>query len=290
MDIQQLKYFLALAKELHFWKTAEKMNITQSALSRQIMALESELGLQLFFRNKRNVKLTPAGEFLQEKWSIELIQLESIEKHARQIHLGEHGTICIAHPDSISSSILPNFIKKIASQFPKLKIELVQLTYNQQEDYLKNYKIDLSFSRELYQSPIIESKDLESETLCLVVPTSHHFQKTEDFNIKSIKEEKFILTNSNTDNSYDAIISSVYKHYQIAPDSYISCEFGSTIISLIKNGLGISILPQSFSFQYNEGIRFIPLDFTANLYINWRKDDPNPIIRNILELITKDYT
>ena len=58
MDLQQIRYFLALARELHYWKTAEKMNITQSALTRRIQSLENELGLLLFDRNKRNVKLT----------------------------------------------------------------------------------------------------------------------------------------------------------------------------------------------------------------------------------------
>lgn len=285
MDIQQLKYFLTLAKELHFWKTAEKMNITQSALSRHIMSLENELGLQLFFRNKRNVKLTPAGEFLQEKWSTELVQLEAIQKHARQIHLGEQGSVCISHPDSISSSILPDFIKKIATVFPKLKIELVQLTYQQQEDQLKNYKIDLAFSREQNESASIDSKNLGSENLCLVVPADHPFKTIDDITNKSMAEEKFISTNAGSSNSYDAIISAVYKHYQIEPDSYISCEFGSTIISLIKNGLGISILPESYSLHHNESVRFISLAFRANLYLNWRKGDPNTLISSILELI-----
>lgn len=285
MDIQQLKYFLALAKELHFWKTAEKMNITQSALSRHIMSLENEMGLQLFFRNKRNVKLTPAGEFLKEKWSTELIQLEAIQKHARQIHLGEQGSVCIAHPDSISASIIPDFIKKIATVFPKLKIELVQLTYEQQEEQLKNYKIDFAFSREKNESAAIDSKNLGSENLCLVVPSSHHFITIDDINHESIAEEKFIATNAASSNSYDSIISDVYKHYQIDPDSYISCEFGSTIISLIKNGLGISILPESYRLHHNEHVRFIPLTFTANLYLNWRKNEPNTLISTILELL-----
>ena len=63
MNLQQIKYFLALSDELHFWKTSEKVFITQSALSRHIKSLETELGVQLFERDKRNVKLTAAGEF-----------------------------------------------------------------------------------------------------------------------------------------------------------------------------------------------------------------------------------
>ncbi|MFH7017314.1 LysR family transcriptional regulator [Flavobacterium sp. FlaQc-47] len=285
MDIQQLKYFLALANELHFWNTAEKMSITQSALSRHIMSLESELGLQLFVRNKRNVKLTPAGEFLKEKWKAELIQFEAIQKHALQIHLGQYGTVSIAHPDSISSFFLPDFIKKIYAVFPKLKIELLQLTYEQQEEYLKNYKIDLAFSREENQSPLIGSKNLFSENLCMVVPIDHHFKTTDDVTNKTLLTQKFILTTGGAGSSYDSLIAKVYKHYQIDPHSHISCEFGSTIIPLIRNGLGISILPQSYDRQYNNEVRFIPLAFTTSLYINWRKDDPNTLISNILELI-----
>lgn len=98
MDLQQIKYFLALARELHFWNTAGKMNITQSALSRQIQSLENQLGVQLFERNKRNVKLTAAGQFLKEKWEVELSKLEFIHQSARQIQLGESGTITILIP------------------------------------------------------------------------------------------------------------------------------------------------------------------------------------------------
>jgi LysR family transcriptional activator of glutamate synthase operon len=110
MDLQQIRYFLALARELHYWKTAEKMNITQSALTRRIQSLENELGLLLFERNKRNVKLTPAGKFLRAKWEVELNEIEYIHQFAKQIHLGENGTIKIAHPDSISASIMPDIL------------------------------------------------------------------------------------------------------------------------------------------------------------------------------------
>ena len=69
MTTQQIKYFLSLATELHFWKAAEKLFISQSTLSRQIQSLEEEIGYQLFKRDKRNVKLTDAGIFLKDKWA-----------------------------------------------------------------------------------------------------------------------------------------------------------------------------------------------------------------------------
>lgn len=285
MDVQQLKYFLALAKELHFWNTSAKMNITQSALSRQIQSLESELGIQLFYRDKRNVKLTPAGKFLQEKWGEELNQMEAFHQLAKQIHLGESGTIRVAHPDSISSSILPDFVRKVSGTFPQLNLELVQLTNEMQEEYLKNYKIDLAFSRDVSTSSAIKEKKLGYENLSFVVPENHHFKSLSDITEETLKDQKFLLTTGNYSSSYNLLVQEVIQSYHINLDSYIRCEFGSTIISLIKNGLGISILPHSYHLHQNIGIRFIPLPFVTDLYIQWRKDDPNPILKNILELI-----
>jgi len=285
MDIQQLKYFLALAKELHFWNTSAKMNITQSALSRQIQSLENELGVQLFYRNKRNVKLTPAGKFLQEKWGEELNQIESFHQLARQIHLGESGTIRIAHPDSISSSVLPDFVKKVSAAFPNLNLELVQLTNEAQEDYLKNYKIDLAFSRDINSSSAINEKKLGYENLSFVVPENHQFKTLSDISEEALKGQKFLLTTGGYSSSYNLLVQKVIHSYNIKLDNYIRCEFGSTIISLIRNGLGISILPHSYHLHQNAGIRFIPLPFVTDLYIQWRKDDPNPILKNILELV-----
>lgn len=285
MDIQQIKYFLTLADELHFWNTSNKVGITQSALSRQIMSLESELSLKLFDRDKRNVKLTSAGQFLKEKWESELSALEMIQQQALQIHLGELGTIKIAHPDSVSSSVIPEIISKISSIFPKLSIELLQLAYREEEEALKNYKIDILLSRDDNQSAFLNSRKLSTENLCLAVPINHHFKVTDDITPSALIDQKFILTFGGSDRSYDSLLKEIFEYYQIRTESYISSQFGSAVISLIRNGLGISILPQSYSHYDKIGVRFIPLRFSSDLYIHWRKDDPNIIIKNILALI-----
>lgn len=285
MDIQQIKYFLTLAEELHFWNTSEKVGITQSSLSRQIMSLENELNLKLFDRDKRNVKLTPAGLFLKNRWQSELPILEMIQQQALQIHLGESGTIRVAHPDSLSSSVIPEIISKISSAFPKLKIELLQLSYSEEEESLKNYKVDLLFSRDINKSAFLNSKKLSSDTLGLVVPIDHQFKTESDITPLSLAEEKFILTHGGADSTYDSLLDDIFAHYKIMPKSYISSQFGSTIISLIKKGLGISILPQAYSHYDEIGVRFIPLPFSSDFYINWRKDDSNIIIKNIMDMI-----
>ena len=287
MDIQQIKYFLALAEELHFWNTAEKMNITQSALTRHIQALEGELNVLLFDRNKRSVKLTAAGKFLKEKWAVELNEIGFIHQFARQIHLGESGTIKIAYPESISASILPDILQSISSTFPKLKVELIQLLYENQEEYLLNYKIDMALTRDITRSKDISSKKIFTDSLAMVVPEDHSYKKVKDLTSKTLLQQRFILSIKDEESSYNDIIQEIFTSYNIEPDITFHCDFGSTILALVRKGLGISILPDSYLQHKTPGVRFIRLPFKTDLFINWRIEDHNPVLENVLKLILK---
>ncbi|RFZ94918.1 LysR family transcriptional regulator [Mucilaginibacter conchicola] len=285
MDLQQIRYFLALSRELHYWNTAGKMNITQSALTRQIQSLEAELGLQLFERNKRNVKLTPAGKFLKEKWEVELGEMEFIHQFAKQIHLGERGTIRIAHPDSISGSLMPDILARISKEFPQLSVELVQLPYENQQEYLTNYKIDLAITRDVNKHSEIKSKKIHTDHLALVVPEGHPYKTIKDLSTENLAQQKFILPVKDEGSSYSDIIKQIFRSYEFSPNVFLLSEFGSTIMALVRKGLGIAILPDSYLYHESPGIRFIQLPFKTDIYVNWRAEDHNPILSNVLKLI-----
>lgn len=287
MDLQQIKYFLALSRELHYWNTAGKMNITQSALTRQIQSLENELGLLLFERNKRNVKLTPAGRFLKDKWEIELNEIDYIHQFAKQIHLGESGMIRIAHPDSISASIMPNLLADISKEYPKLQIKLVQVLYENQLEFLKNYKIDLAITRDINSASGIKSKKIYTDHLAVVVPEDHSYQTLDDLTRETLEQQKFILPTIDEGSSYGHIIQQLFSSYDFVPDVYMHSEFGSTIIALVRKGLGIAVLPDSYSYHESPGLRFIKVPIKTDLYLNWRADDHNPILSNVLKLMLK---
>ncbi|RYF21438.1 MAG: LysR family transcriptional regulator [Flavobacteriales bacterium] len=285
MNIQQIKYFLALAGKLHYWNTAAEMNITQSALTRQIQSLESELGVLLFERNKRNVKLTPTGKFLKDKWEVQLSEIEYIHQFAKLIHLGESGTIKIAHPDSISASIMPDILANIYTKYPKLQVELVQILYENQQEFLRNYKIDLVITRDINTIPGIKSKKIYTDHLALVITENHPYQTLEDLTKETLEKQKFILPTIDEGSSYGYIIQKLFNSFDFVPDVYLYSEFGSTIIALVRKGLGIAVLPDSYSYHESPGLRFIKLPFQTDLYLNWRDDDHNPILSNVLKLI-----
>ena len=285
MDLQQIRYFLALADELHFWKTAGKMNITQSALSRQIMALETDLGVQLFERNKRNVKLTHAGKFLKERWSKELTEINHIHQFAKEIHLGESGTIRIAHPDSISGLLMPEIVSGITKRYPKLQIELVQVLYENQHEFLTNYKVDLEISRDNSESKEIQSKVIFTDHLALVLPSNHPLKSLEQFLPETMNNEIFILPIKNDYSSYNMLINQAFESIGVKPKVFIHSEIGSTIIALVKKGLGIAIIPDSYAHHEIPGVQFIKLPIQTNLHLNWRTNDNNPVLSNVLKLI-----
>ncbi|MCF8714285.1 LysR family transcriptional regulator [Joostella atrarenae] len=281
MTIQQIKYFLELAKELHFWNTAEKVFISQSSLSRQIQALEDELQIQLFQRDKRNVKLTNAGKFLQEHWTEKIKEFEQIIRQAKKIEDGKVGTISITYPGSIAYEFLPKFLEVLSNNMPDLKTELTEPTDENHEKLLLDFKTDIAFSRDEINNANIDTQKLYSEPICLVVPKNHRLIKKE---ITGLENEKFIISGLHQTTFFASLLRSWFSKKGIEPKTIIESDFGGMIINLVSKGLGISILPLSFKSAQVENVEFIELEEKIDLYINWRKKELNDTIKKVIEL------
>lgn len=282
MDLQQIKHFLALAQELHFWHTAEKVFITQSALSRQIKALENELGLKLFERNKRTVKLTEAGAFLRDQWLPLYDEIDRINRQAKKIHDGESGSVRIGYPGSITYGFLPEIVASITQSLPELKVELVEPTDINSEQLLLSYQMDLAFRRDPAANPALQSICLYSENFSLVVPGDHPLDEQNFKGLQDVKNEKFILSGLQNKTFYVANLRQIFNEYNLEPDVHIESDFGGMIISLVSKGLGVSILPSSFSYSAHPGVRFIRLPQRVNLYVSWRRENTSPVLKNVL--------
>lgn len=285
MDIQQIKNFLKLSEELHFWRTASIMNITQSALSRQIQSLEEELGVSLFERNKRNVKLTPSGAFLKDKWSALLDDLNYVHLFARKMSEGESGHIRIAHPDSISYSLMPEVLARTAKSYPELTIELVQLLYENVQESLQDYKIDVAFTHQVNILPGISSKKIRSTAVALFVPLAHAYMNYSDITRENLANQQFILPVAERKSSYHFFVQEIFKSYGFSPKANYQSDFGSSILGLVSKGLGIAILPLGFAKQGVANIRFIELPFSTDLFVSWRTDEKSQAIQNVLQML-----
>ncbi len=284
MEIQQIRYFLELSKELHFWHTAEKIFITQSSLSRHIKALETELGFELFERTKRSVKLTTAGVFMQKEWTKMLTQIDNIHIAARQIHDGEVGELRIGHPGSITHSVLPDLMATMTLRFPQLRLILTELMTIDMEKALLNFQVDIGFRREISTNNLLETRTMFSEKFAVVLPQNHHLNVKTLETIDILSQESFIIPNLETGSRYTEILKHIFKEANFEPKVNMVSEFGTTIISLVARGLGVSILPISYAKNAPNNVRFVPIPYSSFLYMQWRKEDDNPILKHFVRI------
>jgi len=282
MTIQQLRYFLVLARELHFWNTAEKMYLSQSTLSRQILSLEEELGCKLFERDKRNVKLTDAGRYLQEKWSALIDEFDRTVQQAKKIDQGTTGVVSISYPGSIIHNFLPEVLELFSNKLPEVKIELMEPVDKDQERLLLDYKIDISFSRDSTQHPSLFCEKLYTETLCLVVPKKHRLTQKNFENLRDLKDERFITSGLHHNTYFASLLRQMFNSAAIEPEIQIETDFGGIILNLVSQNLGVSILPMSFAKAGHTNLRFIPLKETVDLYVHWRRNDPNKVLEQLV--------
>ena len=241
--------------------------------------------MQLFERSKRTVKLTEAGLFLRDQWLPMLDEINRIHMQARKIHEGAFGFVRIGYPGSITYSFMPELLAGISRTQPELKIELVEPTDISFEQLLLNYQMDMAFRRDPAENPALQSSCLYSEPFALVVPLNHPLNEQNFTGLDDLKDEKFILSNLAQTTFYTSSLRQMLAEYKFTPNVYIETDFGGMSHGLASSGLGLTILPFSYSFSALPKVRFIPLPYKMNLYVTWRKNDNSPVLKNILQKV-----
>ena len=146
MELRHLRYFLAVAEELHFARAAERLHIEQSPLSRAIRELEEELGAQLFVRTSRSTRLTLAGKLLMENAPRVLLALDQARESVKAAANGFHGRLRVALSDGITPSRLPALLARCREEDPEIEIRLFEVPLAQQLSGLRDDLYDVGFS------------------------------------------------------------------------------------------------------------------------------------------------
>jgi len=288
VEFRHLRYFQIVAQELHFRKAAEKLFITQPALSRQIKQLEEYVGAELFKRDKRNVSLTKAGEYLLKESQFMFDHLGFIKDNIKHISRGDEGEIRIGFVGSAMQSVIPTLLKKINKESPGIHFVLTELTNQDQVDLVRNDQLDIGFIRTMRLPDGLIKKDVFEETFCLVMPKSHPISVSNFKSISDLKDESFILFSSQYSHGYYDKIMSIFEDQGFTPKVAHESVHANTIFRLVENELGIGIVPSSLKQGFDLNIKFIDLENIpqrTTLSAIWKKESRNPILKSVVDFL-----
>jgi DNA-binding transcriptional LysR family regulator len=288
MELRHLKYFLAVAEELNFTKAAEKLCISQPPLSRQIIELETEIGARLFNRNNKKVTLTEAGKYFEKEVTALFQNIERITIKTQKIAQNVSGEFSIAYISSIYSAIISELIQHLKEAFPYVNFKLFEISTTKQISALEQGKIDLGIIRSPVKSPKIKSQ-LWFQDGFSVVYCKRLIQITTEEEISGLKDETFVFFNKDYAPHYHEVLLELCAFYGFTPKVVHESNNINSIVQLVKNGLGISIVPSNIARNNSDPeIGFIELK-KVNLFTDvsliTSKEDESEITRSAVEFL-----
>ncbi|SJZ48648.1 LysR family transcriptional regulator [Pantoea eucalypti] len=273
IELRHLRYFIAVAEELHFGRAALRLNISQPPLSQQIMQLETETGARLFNRTNRSVQLTAAGEQLLSDARAILLQVELASDRAARLHRGEEGELRIGFTSSAPfTAVVSDALFRFRQRWPQVHIKMQEINTRQQLVPLHEGLLDLGVMRNTPLPADLRHQLLLSEPLYAVVHKAHPLAGAEKISVTALAAEPFVFFDPQGGTALYSDILALLHRYHIKP--YITQEVGEamTILGLVATGLGVSILPASFRRARLADLVWLPLteeDAISELWLVW---------------------
>jgi DNA-binding transcriptional LysR family regulator len=246
MELRQIRSFLSIAETLHFGRTAELIHLSQPALSLQIRALEEEVGVRLFERNRRKTTLTAAGFAFRDDAARALSQLEQAIRRARQAANGKLGLLRIGFISTVGSEIVPNIIRQFRELNPEVEFSLRAITTAHQVQMLESGSLDIGFFRlPIGGHSALEVVTVHRERFVLVVPASHKLARRKRVRLSEVAGQNFVMYERTYAPGFHDLIFGMLRDAGIVPNISQTAAELSTVISLVDAHMGIAILPLS---------------------------------------------
>lgn len=288
MELRLLRSFLVLGQELHFAKAAEKLFITQSALTKQLKQLEAELGVLLLNRTKRQVSLTAAGNYLMDEAEFILNHVDNVVSATKRKAEGEEGEIRIGFVGSAMQNVIPSLLEQMSQKHPAIHASLEELNNKEQISALTHDKLDIAFVRLESVRKGLAHKVVYEDSFSLVVPKFGTVNSENFISLSQFSQEQFILFSNDYSQEYYDNVMSIFEDHGFEPKvSYRSVQANS-IFRLVEKGLGVAIVPSALSQGVNLEIEFISLSKLrqrTKLLAVWSQSNRNEALRKFLDLI-----
>jgi DNA-binding transcriptional LysR family regulator len=285
MELRHLRYFVAVAEHLSFGRAAARLHLSQPPLSRQIRALETELGAALFTRTRRSVRLTAAGVALLPEARRLLRDADALQAGARQLASGEVGTLALGFISVAAYNLVPELAPEFRRRHAGIRLALREATSDVQLAALAQGELDVGLVLPPVDGAGLDYAPLLEDTLVAAVPAGRGGKGP--IALTSLRDEPFILFPRAVGTSlYDAIVNAC-RHAGFAPRVEQEAIQMQTIVSLVAAGMGVALVPGALVNLRRTGVVYRPLTDArprVELGIAWRSADDAPAVRAFVDL------
>lgn len=261
MELRHLRYFRAVAEELHFGRAAEKLHIAQPPLSQQIQQLERELDVRLFTRSTRRVELTPAGEAYLKRAIAVLDAVDDAGAQARRIAAGVEGHLTIGCVGSATYSVLPRLVRALRDQLPHVEIGIRgEMLAPAQIDALLVGDIDIALLRPPVDHPALRSEVLRHDRLIAAVPAEHPLAQRDLLHVDDLRDQDLIAHAGQGRSVMGNLLATICAAAGFAPRIRHEVSETSTLVTLVAAGLGVAVVPAPTAELDVAGVVYRPLE------------------------------
>jgi DNA-binding transcriptional LysR family regulator len=287
IETRHLRYFVAVAEEMHFGRAAARLGVAQPALSRQIARLESGLGAKLFDRSHSRITLTAAGTALLPRARDLLRQLSEMSEVTRRAAAGGQGVLQVGFAGSATFSVLPDILRDYRARFPKVDLLLYHMGTLELAQALVERRIDVVVGRVRIDDPAVAAEVIRREALIVALPEGDALSARKSLKLAALAAHPFIIPARTIDDRIRKLCIDAGFHPMIAQETTDI----QTTLSLVAAGLGLALVPESVGQSQRGDVVFRPLAAprpTTEFLLSYRRDNAGPTVRAFRDVV-RDY-
>lgn len=290
MELKHLRSFVKVANLLSFSRAAQQLHLSQPALSAQIKALEDDLGVKLLERNRRMVRLTPAGETLLADAAELLQQIAKTEQRVSRISSGDAGHLRIGFVASATAEIVPAIVLAFRKRYPDVSLELKNMPTVQQVDALRSGAIDAGFVRMPLEEDGLAVSVVHREPFAIVLSKNHVLAREKDLSVRQLAQEPFVAYGRRWAPSFYESWTGICRRAGFSPSVVQETGEMDTALALVAAGLGVAILPEGMAKRHRRVFRIKTLgrDKTkSEIGIATLQDGKTPLLEHLIATARK---
>ncbi|MCE3001229.1 MAG: LysR substrate-binding domain-containing protein [Xanthomonadaceae bacterium] len=290
LDLDCLHAFLVLAEELGFGRAAERLAITQPALSRKIKALETDLGTPLFVRDHHRCALTAAGAALRPGAERLLHEADLLARHAAQAARGTAGTVRLGCLSLLTAGLLPRLLETLHARHPQLDVVLVDAGPGEQWQAIRDGRLDAGVVGMLPESAAhdLDLHELLQVPLVVALPPRHPLLARRRLQWTDLAAPPLVVVGARHSPRYAAWLRERFAAAGVAHGPMREVDRAQTLLQCIAGGLGVAVLPAPVAQVAHPGIAWRPLaavDTPYRVMFAWRRGEPAPAVRTVFDLL-----